>query len=159
MLSSPVFRQGITELACKQGKNSDEVKEFSEGYACISCFRAVSRYVMQISACEQAFCVTARGSVWRRQLKQCVTLTLSNSSKCNNEQLHDNILLPLWITHTFTHTHTYTHTHTQLRLHTYCAYTQPFPPSSADAVSGCDSLYPYQAQELVLSPHVKRPTK
>ena len=34
-------------LACKQGKNSDEVKEFSEGYACISCFRAVSRYVMQ----------------------------------------------------------------------------------------------------------------
>ena len=74
MLSSPFFRQGITELACKQGKNSDEVKEFSEGYACI---RAVSRYVMQISACEQAFCITARGSVWRRQLKQC-----------NNEQLH-----------------------------------------------------------------------
>ena len=33
MLSSPFFRQGITELACKQGKNSDEVKEFSEGYA------------------------------------------------------------------------------------------------------------------------------
>ena len=92
MLSSPFFRQGIAELACKQGKNSDEV---SEGYACISCYRAVSRYVMQISACEQAFCITARGSVWRRQLKQCVTLTLSNS-KCNNEQLHDNILLSLY---------------------------------------------------------------
>ena len=72
MLSSPFFRQGIIELACKQGKNSDEVKVFSEGYACISCFRAVSRYVMQISACEQAFCITARGSVWRRQLKQCM---------------------------------------------------------------------------------------
>ena len=53
MLSSPFFRQGIAELACKQGKNSNEAKEFSEGYACISCFRAVSRYVMQISACEQ----------------------------------------------------------------------------------------------------------
>ena len=81
MLSSPFFRQGIAELACKQGKNSDEVEEFSEGYACISCFRAVSRYVMQISACEQAFCITAtaRGSVWRRQLKQCVTLTFPTS--------------------------------------------------------------------------------
>ena len=46
MLSSSLVRQGIAELACKQGKSSDEVKEFSEGYACISCFRAVSRYVM-----------------------------------------------------------------------------------------------------------------
>ena len=46
VLSSSLVRQGIAELACKQGKSSDEVKEFSEGYACISCFRAVSRYVM-----------------------------------------------------------------------------------------------------------------
>ena len=30
MFSSPFFRQGITELACKQGKIYDEVKEFSK---------------------------------------------------------------------------------------------------------------------------------
>ena len=46
VLSSSFVRQGIAELACKQGKSSDEVKEFSKGYACISCFRAVGRCVM-----------------------------------------------------------------------------------------------------------------
>ena len=47
MLSSSFVRQGIVELACKLGKNSDETKiEFSEGYFCMSCFRAVGNYAV-----------------------------------------------------------------------------------------------------------------
>ena len=47
VLSSSFVRQGIVELACKIGQNSDEAKlEFSEGYVCMSCFRAVGNYAV-----------------------------------------------------------------------------------------------------------------
>ena len=47
VLTSSFVRQGIVELACKIGQNSDEAKiEFSEGYVCMSCFRAVGNYAM-----------------------------------------------------------------------------------------------------------------
>ena len=68
MLSSSLVRQGIAELACKQGKSSDEVKEFSEGYACISRFSSSQQISNAkrsiISACEKAFCIAACGNGW-----------------------------------------------------------------------------------------------
>ena len=47
VLSSSFVRQGIVELACKIGQNSDEAKiQFSEGYVCMSSFRAVGNYAV-----------------------------------------------------------------------------------------------------------------